>query len=355
MHIYIDESGIFRPEKNSRASCVAALVIPSSKKVRLLNDYRQLSASWPTEKGEVKGRLLTENQIAQVVSLLQKNDVLLEVNAIDSGLQTEDELLQLKKNMTNILHGWIIPGHPLEEEITQIAKAYEETSLQLFIQAFLMQTLIYRVIQHSISYYARRIPKELGVFLWVVDGKDKNISEFEKAWSTVIFPSVAYQSEVKPFDLLEGGDYSYLERYYSANPEALAKARAKVENPDEIGIFRLKELLGKSFRFLESKDQPGLQLVDILASAVCRAFNGNLQKDGWGEIGTLMVQRPLQSIPFILPQDGQGVFGTPKKIVHPFSPVVEALTINNKPMLLDPLSEARLMKKNRKKKKKLWI
>jgi hypothetical protein len=83
-----------------------------------------------------------------------------------------------------------------------------------------------------------------------------------------------------------------------------------------------------------------------------RAFNGNLQKDGWGEIGTLMVQRPLQSIPFILPQDGQGVFGTPKKIVHPFSPVVEALTINNKPMLLDLLSEARLMKKNRKKKKK---
>src|SRR5882672_8008816 len=169
MHIYIDESGVFKPEKNSKASCVAALVIPSSKKVRLMQDFLVLSANWPKKDGEVKGSLLDEPHIAQVVSLLQRNDVLVEINAIDSGLQSEADLMRVKDNMTKVMFGWATPGHPLTKELLQIAEAYKNTSLQLFIQAFMMQSLIYRVIQHSISYYARRVPKELASFHWVID------------------------------------------------------------------------------------------------------------------------------------------------------------------------------------------
>lgn len=180
MHIFIDESGIFAPLPNNRASVVAALIVPTSKKTTLIQKFLDLSVGWPKEKGEVKGRLLDENQIAQTVALLEAQEVIVEMNAIDSALQTETDLKTIKTNMTKVIKGWVRPGHPLKAQITQIAEAYEKTSLQLFTQAYLMQTLVYRVIQHSISSYARRIPKELSHFHWIFDGKDKNVTEFEE-------------------------------------------------------------------------------------------------------------------------------------------------------------------------------
>ena len=125
-----------------------------------------------------------------------------------------------------------------------------------------MQTLVYRVIQNSISYYARRIPKELSHFHWVFDGKDKNITEFENAWSTTIFASVDYQSHEKPFDLLVGGDYSYLRRFLSNNEIEMARANKNTSKGDDLAIFRLRLLLGESFKFADSVNQVGLQLVD---------------------------------------------------------------------------------------------
>ena len=316
-----------------------------------MKDFLAMSATWPKKNGEIKGSLLDEPHIAQVVSLLQRNDVLVEINAIDSGLQSEADLLTVKDGMTKVIFGWATPGHPLTKELLQIAEAYKTTSLQLFIQAFMMQSLIYRVIQHSISYYARRIPKELAGFHWVIDAKDKNITDFEQAWSTVIFPSVAYQSAEKPFDLLVGGDYSYLERFESTNEAVLTRAKAKSSSPDDVGVLRLKELLGRSFKFASSETQLGLQLVDVIANAVRRALDGNLQPEGWKGIGALMVQRPLQSIPFLLLEDKPGVQGRPRKIIHPFSTIVAELSKDNKPILLDAAGEYQLLRNSRRRRK----
>jgi hypothetical protein len=135
----------------------------------------------------------------------------------------------------------------------------------------------------------------------------------------------------------------------SDNQSELRRARKKASPNDDLAIFRLKLLLGESFKFADSISQVGLQLADILASAVCRAFNGNLRQDGWEEIGELMVQRELQSIPFIFPKDGQGVFGQPFKINSPFAPVVNQLSSNNKPILCDERTERVLRKRNRKR------
>ena len=105
MHIYIDESGIFRKpaDKDNVASCLAALVIPSSNKVKLIKEFLGMSEDWPREKGEIKGRLLDEDHIAEVVALLQRYDALLEINAIDLGLHTEQEITEFKNNTANIM------------------------------------------------------------------------------------------------------------------------------------------------------------------------------------------------------------------------------------------------------------
>jgi hypothetical protein len=84
-------------------------------------------------------------------------------------------------------------------------------------------------------------------------------------------------------------------------------------------------LLGKSFKFQDSKDKPGLQLVDIVVNALQRAFNGRLRQEGWEGIGSMMIERPLQVVPFILMENRHGIGGTPRRINSPFAPVVDVL------------------------------
>src|ERR1041385_4585805 len=79
MHIYIDESGIFRNPANKAnvASVVAALAVPTSKKKELFKQFRTLTHEWRDENGEVKGSNLNEAEIALVIFLLRKFDVIL--------------------------------------------------------------------------------------------------------------------------------------------------------------------------------------------------------------------------------------------------------------------------------------
>lgn len=356
MHIYIDESGIFRKpaDKDNVASCLAALVIPSSTKVKLINEYLEISAEWPREKGEIKGRLLDEDQIAEIAALLQRYDALLEINAIDLGLHTEQEITEFKNNTANIMFGWAKQDHPLRERFTQIAEAYQRTSNQLFIEAFLMLTLVPRVILHSVNYYARRIPKELTSFHWIVDAKDITPTEFDKAWADVIFPSIEFQSKKEPFYKIEGGDYTYFDKFLNTDDEVLERIQPGTGMPkDEIAGLELKELLGRSFKFQDSKDKPGLQLVDIVANAIQRAFNGRLRQEGWEGIGSLMIGRKEEIIPFIVLEDRPGVRGVPRKIKSPFAPVLRVLERNTKSMFLNPEQEANLLRKSRIRKKLL--
>ena len=355
MHIYFDESGIFRRPANRTnvASCLAALVIPSSVKVKLIRDFQEMSASWPKENGEVKGRLLDEEHIAETASLLRHYDTLLEVNAIDLGMHTEQQITAVKTGTTNIMFGWVTPGHPLEARLLEIAETFRRTSNQLFVEEFLMLTLIPRVIQNAITYYARRIPKELSSFHWTIDAKETTLTQFESAWSDAIFPSIAFQSQTEPFFKVQGGDYSYLDKFFDRSDEVLERIQPGTGmQKEELAGLSLKELLGSSFKFQDSKDKPGLQLVDIMVNALQRAFNGRLRQEGWEGIGSLFVRRTEQIIPFILMEARHGVHGTPRRVNSPFAPVIDALTEHTKPMWLDPAGEAYLLRKMRVRKKK---
>jgi len=67
MHIFIDESGSFSGFHEGSISAVGALAIPDFKLAFLTKKYNKLRLHLPKFKGEVKGRLLDEEQIAQVV------------------------------------------------------------------------------------------------------------------------------------------------------------------------------------------------------------------------------------------------------------------------------------------------
>ena len=56
-------------------------------------------------------------------------------------------------------------------------------------------------------------------------------------------------------------------------------------------------MLSEDVKFANSRKYIGLQLVDILASAVRRACQGHLQFEGWQNLGKLMVQNADKNSP----------------------------------------------------------
>ncbi|HEX8196080.1 MAG TPA: DUF3800 domain-containing protein [Pyrinomonadaceae bacterium] len=304
MHYYIDESGIFNnpANKSNIASCVACLVIPSSKKKDVFKDFKRLTWSWVAQGEEIKGSKLNETQISKVIEMLQRYDVLLELTVIDLAIHTEQDIIGYKDLSVEGLTKNLTPKHHpnIVQQVQEIKSVFAEMSIPLFIQATIMFFLIPRTFHHSLLYYARRIPEELKWFYWTVDAKEKNITAFEKAWSTAIFPVMSAQSLKKPIFFAEGGDYSYFEKFHNLDKKYLEE----IENeggfePNEVKAIKLSEVLGKNFRFQDSKTSLGLQIVDILANATQRALNGKLGKIGWENIGSLMIRRvpnPIQLV-----------------------------------------------------------
>lgn len=78
MHIFMDETGPFTGiGKEGSVSLIGAIVVPGSRLPKLEKAYRKLRNSFPLDdKGEVKGRLLNETQVASVISALHEHSAL---------------------------------------------------------------------------------------------------------------------------------------------------------------------------------------------------------------------------------------------------------------------------------------
>jgi hypothetical protein len=70
MHIYIDESGGFQcTDQASAPSCVGATIIPGLREIE--EGFRKLSTDWPSDNGEIKGKLLQEQHYAALCDFLE--------------------------------------------------------------------------------------------------------------------------------------------------------------------------------------------------------------------------------------------------------------------------------------------
>jgi hypothetical protein len=69
---------------------IGALIVPDGRKRSLEREYLKLRKYLPTEKGEVKGKRLSEKDIIKLMPILRHHDVLFETAAIDLGIHTEE-------------------------------------------------------------------------------------------------------------------------------------------------------------------------------------------------------------------------------------------------------------------------
>jgi hypothetical protein len=278
MKIFIDESGSFSGFQTGSVGAVGALAVPDGKLAFIEKKYAKIRRRLPLFKGEVKGRLLNEMQVAEVVSLVARNAAIFEVSILDLGLHTAEGVAAYKNAL---LRGMLerVPrfNDEARPKIEALLVELAATPLNLFLQTIALFETLYRVVQYVPIYFAQRQPKELGTFAWVVDGKDpQKVTNWEKWWASYIIGALATKSKFHAVAMLEGADYSYYDKFRHVGQDG--------EDGTNLS------LLLKDLRF-SSDTEFGLELVDILTNAVRRAIIGNLGIEGWGGIVRTMIHR----------------------------------------------------------------
>ena len=300
MHTYIDESGTFTATfGRSSISVVGALIVPSALQTRLREAYGPVRRTLPKDDGEVKGRGLSEEHFERVIHAIRGLDVLFEVVMIDVGLHSENEIRahKLGQEAAITANPTGNPHESIHRQLRDLRTRLERMPLQLYVQSVVTFELVRRVLDIGCTYYAQRRPRELARFHWIVDAKDRaRTTDWEDWWSFVVLPSLQSKSTREPMPMLEGADYSHMERFVGDAPDWLvpfAEGRDLTE-----GVLDLKAMLTENFRF-SPHQEVGLELVDILCSALRRALNGNLGERGWRDLHQLMVNRKGQCVGMI--------------------------------------------------------
>ena len=298
MHVFLDESGTFSGFHEGSINVVGALAIPDQKLQFLEKKFTKIRARLPLDKGEVKGRLLNEEQVDEVATLLARNDAVFELTALDLGLQTEDEVKAYKKKHGDEMLARVPKfAEAVQPEVRAASQEILNTSVPLYLQALTTFEVIHRLIGYMTMFYSQRRPQELGAIKWIVDGKDaKKVTKWENWWAHYAQGALSTMSKSRPSPYLFCGDYSYYKKSYGM----------KEDNGEE--GTDLKRLL-KDIRFSAESDV-GLELVDILTNATRRALTGNLQQKGWQNIHRTMIHRNRDAyIQFVL-------FGSDQDIVR---------------------------------------
>jgi hypothetical protein len=302
MRIYIDEAGPFLPPNPPRSlfSLVLALIIPSAIEQELLYEFLRLRDTWPNQNVEIKGSSLDELQAAQLINLVLRYDIIVEFIALDATTHPNPVVEDFKNRQADAVTASITREHdpgPIPHYY-QLGESVRAMPNQLFLQAMATWELIIRTVREATLYYVQRQPMELGDISWVIDRKNRTITEMEETWSTLILPLSETAFVKKPLLYIDGEDYSHFESRYGptdsmADPEMLRHRdwlSSVSEKPMDSVAIDAKLLLTEQRTFEDSRNSLGLQLCDMLAAILRRALNNRLQLPGWKHFGGLLIR-----------------------------------------------------------------
>jgi len=341
MRIYIDEAGGFvaQPPGQSLFSLVLAVVVPSSIETKLFDEFSGLLASWPHQGAEIKGSKLDESQAAQLVDLVSRYDVTVQFFAVDMEMHDDKVVDDRKARQADAITANLTPEHhpPIAAQIRGLADSIRRMPNQLFVQASLMIELVLRVVEESTLYYVQRFPNELGSIEWIIDRKDRKITEMEDTWSTLILPMSESHFVKKPLVCLLEANYSHFDARYGIRADdeemnrhvAWTREAYGIQGDDSGPGLNSGLLLSEQRQFADSAGSIGLQLADMLAAILRRALNNRLQAAGWSRFGRLVIADKRSPFLHLGPPEasGQALGGQIEK-------VWKALKTGNKEMLL---------------------
>ena len=297
VHVYIDESGSFSIPKRARGpsvSCVGALTIPTAQHDEIITEFRELSRTWPNEKGEIKGRLLQEEHFDAALAFYASRGILLEAVAIDLGTHDTAAILRHKLGAAeNILKNRSDRMHPrLQKELKSMTSTMHAISVPEYVQMVVTTTVVESVFRTNFRWLPLTAPRELSSFAWIIDGKQLAPTKMERLWSKICLPWLQSRSLNEPLVTITNGDFSYLPADVARElPEAPKHLASHIRQPARpFEYFEIKTIL-RTPTFANSVNHVGLQMADLAISAVRRGMMGNLGHSGWGRLGSLLVRR----------------------------------------------------------------
>ncbi len=246
---------------------------------------------------EIKGRDLDEDSVSRVVTLCERFPLFLAIASVEMSNYRLEWIAEHQRAQAEFLvSGSVGTGPRFRSDIQKISADLLALSPQLYLQLVTLNALIVDVIRAAILYFPDRCPSELGHFKWRLDRKSINSESFERLWQLLVMPYLQTTFAKDPMIELKNHDYSYFARF--SNPP--------VEEPPE----HLKELLGSNLRgssgpyvstdlrkllsedldVVDSAQDGGIQLADVLANAFRRACAGRLRRHGWRNMGRLMLR-----------------------------------------------------------------
>lgn len=315
MFIYIDESGSFsHPQRDEHAyACAGALTLPERTHGKILKTFKTLCRRWGRTGEEVKGRELDEKQVRQVIEMLVACRAKFHACVTDMALTTK-ELLDIRKKVQaeHLLANITDQHHPnLVRQLRDLGERLREMPDQLFVQLCVMTQLINAHLHDAMIFFANDAPEELISFRWVVDRKNDKETSYEATWRTLLTPFIHGRQFSDHFEdkifFLKGGNYEYCARFFQRLdqwPDHLPEQKPGLREKTGIHVVDIRPILQESFSLRDSHSCLGLQLADVVTNALRRALIGNLQPEGWSDMGRLMIRWEGQCVKVVHFGDG---------------------------------------------------
>lgn len=304
MHIFIDESGSFVANDTPGSWCVvAAYLVPERSRAKAEASLIALKrANGAPTPQEIKLGNVSEVSYLAFLEQLRSLDGTLYCTAVDTGTLTvadvsyhhQQQVDCLNEHIPRIRHPDGRAGHQ------HAADRFASLSPQLYLQIVCQYNLVFSLLTRSLLYYVQRVPATLSRFRWRIDQKHRGSSVFDESFRALAPSFMQSYSIDSPQPMLRGANYQHFERFaFKDGPPTYLR--------DEYGIevesgFDVRLVMSEDFSFVDSKQNLGVQIADLLASGLRRCLRAGFSRNEKISqlLGSLMVQAENNSPPLTL-------------------------------------------------------
>lgn len=337
MHIFIDESGTFTYTPKPHAwSSVCAIAIPDDAvgaAEKALQEFKADNGLATTDELKL-GKVADEMTYFRLLIRLERLNCTLYGLATDAHLNTPESVSAHKNTSAQALLKHIdkMVHQCAREGIQSVSDQVRSLSDQLYIQFTCQIQLMHFVVSQAVTYYAQHNPASLASFVWRVDQKNPGgKTEFEEVFESLSPGYLQTMSLQDPLPRVEGFDYSHMARYDYPKGERPTYLRdiynIEVDLDD---ILDIGKLIREDIQFVDSKENFGIQLADLLAAGLRRClrreFKDNLRAAAF--LGRLMIQRGRGKHPVLLLS-----LGDEKVLDRPTAKLIKMMQRQQRPMI----------------------
>lgn len=304
MNIFIDESGSFVDAPNVGAhNAIAAYLSPECDRLRarrILGQLKRKAGASLTE--EIKLKDIGESDYFRFLMALNKLDGVLYAVATDAGANQMPDILSHQADGVSkiVANTGKLKHEALRNSVLQLGDRLGSLPPQLYVQLFCQLVLLDTIIRFGVLYFVQRCPKSLARFRWRIDQKNSEKTVYEKAFQQILPPYLQSSSVHDPLIALIGEDYSSFSRFdwTPENEPKYLQDQYGIEVEGDVST-NIGMLINEDLQFVDSKNNLGVQIADLLASGLRRCLRGefNDNEAAAAHLGKLMVQQSKGNAP----------------------------------------------------------